>query len=380
MAGSKSHKPAHGARVLALLGLCLFLAACSRPPEIVGVDNSARPVASVKDATRLKVFMATTRSATDVTGAFFSSERAPELSLTSLTVSIPPTHVTGRIERPDSLPPDPATEFAIVDPTVFGGARGFVSALNRELARRAPEDRQVLLFVHGYNSTTTDALLRISQFAADTGFKGVPVLFSWASAGKVSRYVYDINSALVARRALLETAGTILQSNTRGLNIFAHSMGSLLTVEALVQAQLYGQRDARRRLDNVMLAAPDIDLDLFRSQMAYLPGDKSNFYVFVSQKDRILKFSSLISGGVDRVGAADAAELEGTGVTVIDLSDVNDTDVADHFKFAGSPEVVALIGGSLLEGNLDLNDRRAGNAPLLVDYLDGVPVLHVPEL
>lgn len=353
--------------------LMVLLIGCTRPPEIVGVDNAEIPVASVTKATRAKIFMATTREASEVTGAFFSAERAPMLSLTSVVVSIPPSHKTGNIERPKSLPPDPSREFAIVEPVIYGGERAFIAELNRELAKRAPEDRQILFFVHGYNNSVTDALLRLAQFAEDTDFNGVSVLFSWASAARVSRYVYDLNSALVARRSLLESARILLESNTHGLNIFAYSMGAFLTVEAIIQAQIYGSYNTQRKLENVMLAAPDIDLDLFRAQLRYLPTESKNFFVFTSRNDRVLGFSSRISGGVERVGAADAAELAQLGVTVIDLSEVDDSAAGGHAKFAGSPEVVALIGGSLQQQNL--NEPR--NAPTLLEVLDGVPVLRV---
>ena len=56
-----------------------------------------------------------------------------------------------------------------------------------------------MFFVHGYNNTTSDAVLRLAQFVEDSGFEGVPVLFDWASAGELTRYVYDLNSSLIAR-------------------------------------------------------------------------------------------------------------------------------------------------------------------------------------
>ncbi len=47
------------------------------------------------------------------------------------------------------------------------------------------------------------------------------------------------------------------------------------------------------------------------------------------------------------MGAADAAELEALGLTVIDLSEIHDSSSGSHSKFAGSPEVVRLIGAGL---------------------------------
>lgn len=358
-------------RFIAFAFFISVLTSCTRPPQLVGIDNPQLPVASVATATKRKVFIMTTREASEVVGAFYSGDRAPELGLASVIVSIPPNHVVGEIERPKSLPPDPATEFAIVEPTVYETDNVFVSQLNRELAKLPAKDRHILFFVHGYNNTVSDALLRISQFAEDTDFTGVPVLFSWASAAKPSRYVYDLNSALIARPRFLDAAVIIRRTNSTGVSLFAHSMGAFLTVEALVQARLAGRQS--HRLNNVMLAAPDIDLDLFKTQLAILPKDQRNMFVFVSHDDKALGFSRRISGGVERAGAADDAELTELGVTVIDLSKVDDSTSGTHSKFAGSPEVVQLIGRSLQDDNFN----KPNHSPTLVEFLDGVPVLNV---
>lgn len=72
-----------------------FLVGCGRPPELIGVVNPDFPAASF-DLNRQKVFIATTRQATEVTGAFFTAQRAPELGLASVEVTIPPNHMPGR--------------------------------------------------------------------------------------------------------------------------------------------------------------------------------------------------------------------------------------------------------------------------------------------
>jgi len=346
------------------------LVSCSRAPDLVGIDNTLYPVDSTPTVTKRKVFIATTREATEVTGAFYSKTRAPDIGYASVVVSIPPTHVSGEVERAKKMPPDPLTEFAVVDPTVFGSGPVFIRRLNAELAKLPPKDRKVLFFVHGYNNTISDSILRIAQFAEDTDFKGVPVLFSWASAAKVSHYVYDLNSALVARPKFLEVSRLLSTSNATGFDLFAHSMGSLLTVEALVQASLAGGMAHVNRLDNLMLAAPDIDLDLFKSQLSQMKLQNQSLFVFASADDKALGFSRRISGGVQRVGSANAAELADLGVTVIDLSQVGDSSSGTHSKFAGSPEVVQLIGNSLKKDNF----ARPRNQPTLIEFLGGVPI------
>jgi esterase/lipase superfamily enzyme len=332
-----------------LLALAVsLLAGCGRPPELVGIDNPDTPAASVADVSRHRIFITTTREASEVVGAFFSGERAPDLGLASVDVTVPPTHVTGQLERPQRLPPNPLTEFTVVDPVVYRDDASFVAEVNRELAKRPPGARKILLFVHGYNNTTSDAILRLGQFVEDTGFKGVPVLFTWASAARAPRYVYDLNSALVARGKVDEMAAILSRTRATGIDIFAHSMGSFLTMEGLVDAQQEGRLGKRNTIDSIMLASPDIDIDLFRTQLANLPRPViEKMFLLVSKDDAALRFSRRIAGGVPRVGAANTEELEGLGLTVIDLSEIEDSSSGSHSKFAGSPEVVRLIGAGL---------------------------------
>lgn len=362
------HFPALGVVLALSLGV---LSGCSRPPDLVGIDNPETPAETVAGVSRQRIFITTTREATEVVGAFFSGERAPDLGLASVDVTIPPNHVTGQLERPQRLPPDPSKEFAVVDPVVYRSDALFVAEINRELAKRPPSERKILLFVHGYNNTTSDAILRLSQFVEDSGYQGVPVLFTWASAAKAPRYVYDLNSALVARGKVEEMAGILAKTRATNIDIFAHSMGSFLTMEGLVDAEQEGRLGTRNSIDTIMLASPDIDIDLFRTQLAQLPRPViERIFLLVSADDAALRFSRRIAGGVPRVGAADTAELEGLGVTVIDLSEIEDSSSGSHSKFAGSPEVVKLIGAGLNSaGRFDKTET-----PVLGKLLNNLPI------
>jgi esterase/lipase superfamily enzyme len=191
----------------------------------------------------------------------------------------------------------------------------------------------------------------LGQFVEDSGYTGVPVLFSWASGGKLSDYIYDINSALVARDDLIRSSQLLLQTNSYAIDVVAHSMGNLLTVEVMRQAKLQGIFDSGGRLRNIILASADIDVDLFKSQMSPLNPEDRRFYVLISADDKALQTSKRLAGGVSRVGDEDAADLESLGVTVIDLTEVEDSSNLNHDKFAGSPDVVRLIGGEILKGD-----------------------------
>jgi esterase/lipase superfamily enzyme len=148
-------------------------------------------------------------------------------------------------------------------------------------------------------------------------------------------------------------------------------MGTLLTMEGLVDAQLSGRLGTRAKINSIMLASPDIDIDLFRTQIGLLPRPiVERMYLLISKDDSALRFSRRIAGGVPRVGAADVADLEDLGVTVIDLSEIEDSSSGSHSKFAGSPEVVQLIGAGLNSSG------RFGetSTPALTKLLDRAPI------
>lgn len=325
-----------------------LVAACERPPEIVGIENPEVSEDAIPNLSKHRIFLITTREASDVVGALYGPDRAANLGLAAVDVTVPPTHVVGELERPTRLPPDPRTEFTIVDPTAFATDQSFVSAIDRELAKRPRGERKLLVFIHGYNTSTSDAILRLGQFVEDTDFQGVPVLFTWASGARAPLYVYDLNSALVARARLKDVTRVLTQTRNEGVDIFAHSMGTFLLMEGLVDAQHSGTLGQRARIETIMLASPDIDIDLFKTQISQLPRPiVERIYLLISKDDYALRMSRRIAGGVPRVGAANAEELEDLGLTVIDLSEIDDTSAGSHSKFAGSPEVVQLIGAGL---------------------------------
>ena len=355
----------------ALLGAAslLALAGRERPPNVIGIDNPDMPVAQLHEGPEHIIFMGSTWPTSDVIGTFYGSERSPDLGLSSVDVHIPPTHVPGNLEMPKQLPPDPATEFAIVAPAVYASDAAFIAGINRALALLPPDKRDILVFIHGYNTTASEALLRLGQFVEDTGYQGVPVLFTWASAGQATKYVYDINSALVARPQFGHMAALLSQTNARGFDVFAHSMGGFLTMEGVLALDLQGKFNTRGRLKTLVLASPDIDIDLFESQLAQMDIDKSKIFVLVSSDDGALRLSRFLSGGVVRLGAADAERVAALGVNVVDLSQISDETSGSHSKFASSPEVVQLIGAGL-----NANPGALYGGSPLSSMLAGVPI------
>jgi esterase/lipase superfamily enzyme len=321
----------------ALAAIALSTAACGTRPE----SGFLTPIASVDPgASAHTLLVATTRSRDERPGTLFNGERAAPLDFARVEVVVPPRHAPGEVEWPSAAPGDPRTEFTVRSASYLNEEKAFVTALNAQLALRPPGKRNVLLFIHGYNTLFAEGVYRFAQVVHDAKAPGVPVLFTWASRGKLGQYVYDTNSATTARDDLERTIRLVFASNAEQVNILAHSMGNWVTVEALRQIKISGRIPPMEKLGTVYLAAPDIDVDVFKSQMRRFGKPQKPFFIILSRDDKALGASRFIAGGESRVGDdANEAELAALGAVVVDLTDLKSGDSTGHDKFAKLAQV-----------------------------------------
>jgi len=353
---------------LALLALAgsLTVACASRPVGVLGPVAETAP-----DASEVDMLVATTRAPADDPNILFTGERGSKVSLTAFTISIPPDdrRQIGQVQWPRHLPANPVTDFATINVTGLDGAQ----AAKKWLDHHLPPSRRVLIFVHGFNNRFEDAVYRFAQIAHDSGAEAAPVLFTWPSRARVFDYLFDRESTIFSRDAFEETVWQVARDpRVKDVTIMAHSMGAWLAMEGLRQMAI--RRGALpAKVSNVILASPDVDVDVFATQWRALENPKARFTLFVSSDDRALQVSRRISGGVDRLGQIDPqryyAELEKSGIVVIDLTAMRSGDDAlNHGRFAASPEVVRAIGERLVNGQtvtdseVSLGDRIAAGA------------------
>ncbi len=341
--------PQRARLVIVLLLAATTLAACATTRPVTGF---LAPVATPADgASEHTILVATTRQRDDRPGTMFNGERSTALSYAEMKISVPPGHVPGKIEFASAAPGDPAKDFVVRDEDYLEGDKAFVAAVNAQLALRPRGKRNVFIYIHGFNTLFAEAAYTATQLVNDSGTQAVPVLFTWASRGEPLQYVYDTNSATTARDNLQHTLQLLLASNAEKVNILAHSMGNWVTVEALRQARIGGHLKDANKIGLVVLAAPDLDMDVFKSQLRSFGDIHKPFYVVLSRDDRALGLSNFIAGGKSRVGnATDVAELTALGATVIDLTDVKSMDDANHGKFMQLAEVGPQLQTMLASG------------------------------
>jgi esterase/lipase superfamily enzyme len=324
---------------IAIGALAGALAGCARPGPGVLI-----PIESVAQGARLvTVYVATTRVRQPDSAIVYTSDRAPKLNYAEFTIAIPPRHKTGAIEWPAGTP-DPESNFVTVRQNPLTPAE-----FERKVAARA--HRKAGVFVHGFNVNFQEALFRLAQMAVDADVEGVPILFAWPSEGKLTGYVADKDAATYSRDALAQLLTTLSRDRKPGdVTLLGHSMGAWLTVESVRQLRLTGRGATIARL-NVVLASPDIDIDVFRAQMRTIGPLTPPMTVLVSRDDRALAFSGRISGERTRLGALDVDDprvqegARAANVRVIDISTVQASDNFNHDRFVTFASLYSRLSG-----------------------------------
>ncbi|MCY1228538.1 hypothetical protein D9M68_284170 [compost metagenome] len=349
--GSLQHGCARGGRTTFVLAALALLAGCGGHAK--GVMAPVAVTAPTPGTSTVDMLVATTRQPSGDPATLFSGERDANTFLTDVAVSIPPDTVrkSGTVQWPRKLPPDPAKEFAVTrvrELQTLDEAKSWF--LQHDVGGHA------FVFVHGFNNRYEDSVYRLAQIVHDSEVQATPVLFTWPSRANVFDYNYDKESTNYSRTALEDILKKLSDApKVKDITILAHSMGTWLTMESLRQMAI---RDGNvpSKIENVILASPDIDLDVFAKQFVEMGKKRPKFTIFVSQDDRALALSSFISGDVSRLGAIDPSaepyrtQLEKAGITAIDLTKVKTEDGLHHGKFAESPQIVQLIGTRLATG------------------------------
>jgi esterase/lipase superfamily enzyme len=349
-----------------------LLAGCAA----TGISDMTSKVASIgdgfssktaADAHEMQVFVVSTRKGERGSATQAPSDGGARYSLQM--VSVPPGHEAGVIERPSFGSENPARHFVVAGSRTLDEA-AFQRELATHISGRIGSNRDVLLYVHGFNTSYDEARFRMAQIAEDGRFGGVPVLFTWPSSSSLLAYGSDKESATASRDSLERLLRLMSEAPGVGrIHILAHSMGTWLAMEALRERAIAGSPDLNGRLGDIMLAAPDIDLTVFRQQISRL--DPSHVSIFVSAKDRALSVSRRLAGDRPRLGALDPrnpedrAALEQLGVRVYDLSGES-TGIVGHGTYANAPQVVRAIGAQLGEARTqDANVQSVlGDSPV----------------
>lgn len=341
-----------GVKPFLLLFLLALVGCAPRPgPEVLAV------VPAEPSSAKLVTIDVVTNRELDAGSRSYSDRRSPDLKLERFTISIPPDHQLTKIEWPRGGP-DPAKSFAVMERLVLPTLEVGTETIAAGIAGRPAGRRDVVIFVHGYNNNFQESLFRLAQLVADGGLEELPILFAWPSAASVTGYIADRDAVTYSRDDLVRLLMIVANHPDAGrITLLGHSMGAMLVAEALRQLRLTGQDRAIDRLADVVLAAPDIDIEVFRTQMEIIGPLDPPITLLVAPDDRALRVSARLAGSRSKIGTRDVHDPQVqalaaiNGVQVIDISDVSSPDATKHNRFVGLATVFPKMrdeGGSIL--------------------------------
>ncbi|MDX2155170.1 MAG: alpha/beta hydrolase [Hyphomicrobiaceae bacterium] len=276
----------------------------------------------------------------------YANDRARRLELGQALITVPANHKVPNIERPSAwtIPwlgtvwqetEDPRKHFTVKEIKAHSKAE-LLELIKKRLGASQTFKNQSIVFIHGYNVGFDDALYRTAQISYDLQFDGATYTYSWPSGNGWTSYPYDQNSAQQAEPFLYEFLQMVQnETGTESINIIAHSMGNQLLLQVL--------RDLKRRspevskINQIILAAPDVDRDSFEFLAGEIRGIAKGITLYAASNDKALEASRLFAG---RPRAGDVPPPpEGpvvvSGIDTIDITKVTTAYLAlNHSSFA----------------------------------------------
>lgn len=198
---------------------------------------------------------------------------------------------------PQPIKVDP---WLIKDDVVRHDGNPWVQALKRQLDQT--DNRNVCIFVHGYNASFIKNTLLAAEIFHYTGRQGAMVSFEWPSESSVFGYLADKGNATYSTRHFRGLIANLAKEvEIDSITIIAHSAGSPIVVNALRELRLLehdlSAEDVREKyhIGRVVLAAPDMDL------MAFVNAIHDRFFelaegiaVYASPNDKSLGLSQVL--------------------------------------------------------------------------------------
>ena len=241
-----------------------------------------------------------------------TSENSGELRLGRADVWLPKlsedggTRERGETPHVQGQPPsdaDKLAEFVFLTRITTSGRETFTATLQDAIYYDGSD--AILLFVHGFNVKFDEALVRAAQLSNDLSRNdsydvGIPVLYSWPSAGDVSLEDYrgDRDRSINSAPFLEEFLDLLTEDlDVDRINIIAHSMGNRVLTKALEDfAQDYLVRHDRDDLEfRILLVAADVERDVFAAANGVFDNLDANVTIYTSDTDRALLASNLLS-------------------------------------------------------------------------------------
>ena len=192
----------------------------------------------------------------------------------------------------------------VADPADPGpDAAAWLAEIDAALA--ASRSKDILIYVHGANTTVERAAGQAAQLQHFAGREAVVVLFAWPTAENFLRYSRDIENAFGSAPHLAALIALLARHTTaHHVGVFTYSAGATVGSDALARLA----RDdpaAAARLGEVYHAAPDADFRGFVDDLAAYGKDARRVTTAVNLGDSALR----LAGAVNRASRAGRPDL-----------------------------------------------------------------------
>lgn len=319
--------------------------------EAKKVEDQDKP----KPKNRYDVFFGTNRAPIIERGAVtdFGESISQLLSFGVCEVIIPDGHRIGSLGSPlwkrifsrkdDRLK---------LDALVYLNDTLFWEHIRQSTAEMRVKERPTI-FVHGYNTSFTDAVLRAAQIGFDLGIGQGVGLFSWPSKGSTKNYLADEAASESSKYALADFIERfVAESEQKSINLIAYSMGCRCALNA-IEVLANGRRGVLSKLNQVIMAAADVDSNLMPNLGKYTVSYSKRTTSYVCEDDIALKVSGWLHG-YSRVGFRPPTFVFGGMDTIV----VNDKDLGNFsYGYVGSSRAVLNDVFMLLKGNTPPAER-----------------------
>jgi esterase/lipase superfamily enzyme len=310
----------------------------------------------------IKLFYGTNRNKTgDKNLDKFYGNELSDLKFGECTVSMPKGHIQGEIERPKKFLvfqfPEKRTRHIVVDKIEEVDERTFLQNLAADFVQL--DRKSAFIFIHGYNNSFSEAAWRTAQIAWDVPFNGLAGFFSWPSNAATLAYLKDIELADATIPQFEEFIEKfVIKTKVEKLHLIAHSMGNrLLTTTLNNLSSKSSFVDKLSVFQQIVLAAPDIDQDVFKNSIfPKLKNIGSGRTLYSSDRDKALHFSENLRGGRPRLGDAGNDLYVSQNLDTLDASNVNSG--GNHHSYIFDTKELLADLHLLLNHNFSPIDRR----------------------
>jgi esterase/lipase superfamily enzyme len=150
------------------------------------------------------------------------------------------------------------------------------------------------VFIHGYNVSFENAAIRAAQIGCDLSVPGATAFFSWPSRASPLAYPVDEATIEASEGALTDfLVDFSAHCGADWVDVIAHSMGNRGLLRALQRISANAET-SRPRFGQIILAAPDVDRDLFVDLSELYSRHAERTTLYASDRDLPVHASSML--------------------------------------------------------------------------------------